>query len=243
MKTLKLNTLALKIIALVTMFIDHLSYMLHLNKAIDDSTYFVGRAIGRFAFPIYVYLLLVGFYKTKDRKRYGLRLFLFALLSEIPFDYLHIGKWIDYSYQNVFWELLAIFFVYICLDKIDSQKWNLFFKWFVRVVILIGVGFWCKVLGFDYGWFGIAVGFTFYMAYKSYKSKTKFGFKMLLGLGLSLAFFMLENPLELMILWEIPLLLICDTDIKVQQPKIVKFGFYAFYPIHLFILGLLTVGR
>lgn len=232
--------MTLKIIALITMTIDHLSYVLERQGMMDGITYYIGRGIGRFAFPIYVYLLLIGFYKTHSRIQYGLRLFLFSVLSEFSFNYFHTGKFWDTARQNVFFELFAIFFLYYIFFKTDEQKnWHVLFQGLIKAVTILAFGFWTTVLRFDYSYFGIALGVIFYLAYPVRKNKTICGFIMLLGMFLILPFYMWKNPLELLVLWEIPLLLFCNTDKKVQQPKIVKYGFYFYYPIHLLLLGVI----
>ena len=93
---------ALKCIALVTMIIDHSTYVL-LTKG--THVYTVLRAVGRFAFPIYCFLITEGFLHTRDRKKYGFRLFLFALISEIPWNLMNSGA-LKYAKQNVFFTLL-----------------------------------------------------------------------------------------------------------------------------------------
>jgi len=74
-----LSNSKLKIIALIAMTIDHVGYTLYPNLVIL-------RIIGRVAFPIYCFLLVEGFRYTSSRKRYFIRLLVFALISEIPFD-------------------------------------------------------------------------------------------------------------------------------------------------------------
>ena len=101
----------LKIIALVTMLIDHTGAVVLWRVILtlsNGGTVFDGRwqpeigtlldiynamrLIGRIAFPIYCFLLVEGFQRTRNRWKYALRLFLFALASEIPFDFT-VNSW------------------------------------------------------------------------------------------------------------------------------------------------------
>lgn len=76
-----LSSFHLKLIALSCMIIDHIGVIL-LNYRVDMLNY-----IGRIAFPIYAFLVAEGCRHTRDRKQYLLRLGIFALISEIPFDF------------------------------------------------------------------------------------------------------------------------------------------------------------
>ena len=112
-----LDSDALKLIAIVTMLIDHIGAAIllpagmmavnTLNSWID--IYGLSRSIGRTAFPIFVFLLVEGFFHTHSRKKYFGRLLLFALLSEIPFDMAIYGKPVYMGSQNVFWTLVIGF--------------------------------------------------------------------------------------------------------------------------------------
>ncbi len=107
----------LKLAALVTMLIDHIGAGL-LERFLSDGRVrdflvyqrILGldqllRVVGRVSFPIFCFLLVEGYIHTKSRRAYALRLFAFAILSELPFDLLFFGGWNPYS-QNVFWTLL-----------------------------------------------------------------------------------------------------------------------------------------
>ena len=109
----------LKFIAIITMFIDHAAAtvvraMMNLPSIHDNmdlyrqfsSIYSVMRDIGRIAFPIFCFLLVEGFLHTKNIKKYVSRMFLFALISEIPFDFALKPSWYYPSKQNVYWTLL-----------------------------------------------------------------------------------------------------------------------------------------
>lgn len=109
----------LKLIAVITMFIDHTgatvlrtilrhpsvssSQTLH---AFWQTVYNCSRSIGRFAFPIFCFLIVEGFQHTRNAGKYALRLLLFALLSEIPFDLALKGSWYYPAKQNVYFTLL-----------------------------------------------------------------------------------------------------------------------------------------
>jgi len=120
-----------KIIAVVTMLIDHLAAAV-LTRMVIERGYFtmvayssmsqirawmaengllyygmmLMRLIGRLGFPIFCFLLVEGFQKTRNIKKYAFRLGLFALISEVPFDLAFAGRAWYSGYQNVYFTLL-----------------------------------------------------------------------------------------------------------------------------------------
>ncbi len=111
LKNIRLSGSDLKIIAVIAMFLDHLAATVLVrclvtgvfwDQAAWYEVYQVMRNIGRVAFPIYCFLLVEGFIHTSDRRKYALRLFLFALISEIPFDLAFNAQVLEFGYQNVF---------------------------------------------------------------------------------------------------------------------------------------------
>lgn len=106
----------LKNAAYVSMFIDHFFAIVFLNymslHPVDGAwdpklvpIYRAGRAVGRIAFILFAFLIVEGFHLTRSRARFLLRLFLFALLSEIPFDLAFSGNLFDWEGQNIYWTL------------------------------------------------------------------------------------------------------------------------------------------
>jgi hypothetical protein len=69
----------LKIIAVVTMVLDHIKY------AVPVTDCFVTKYFGRISFPIFAFLISEGLIHTKNRKKYFLRMLIFACISQIPF--------------------------------------------------------------------------------------------------------------------------------------------------------------
>ena len=97
MKVKRLSQEALKLIACITMLIDHIGISIVPH---EEALYYVCRCIGRLAFPIYCFLLVEGMQRTRDPVKYILRLGFAALLAELPFDIFHKGG-INWAGQSV----------------------------------------------------------------------------------------------------------------------------------------------
>ena len=121
-----LSNSVLKCIALISMLIDHVaSVLLRGDQTVlialfgkQLTLYALMRFIGRIAFPIYAFLIVEGFVHTRNRKSYGIRLLVFALISEIPWDLEHTGSFFSWT-QNVFFTL---FLGYLGLCLIEKLK-------------------------------------------------------------------------------------------------------------------------
>ena len=115
-----LDASVLKYIAVVTMLIDHAALCLIYNMILKPAApisrgtqlyslyllYKFLRGVGRLAFPIFCFFLVEGFRYTRSRKKYALRLFLFGLISEVPFDLCSKLTFPNHMHQNVMFELL-----------------------------------------------------------------------------------------------------------------------------------------
>ena len=157
----------LKIIAYVTMLIDHIGavVLFHLlgnygnyNLSMDYNTLFetytLLRTIGRISFPIFAFGIVEGFVHTSNIKKYLVRLLIFALISEIPFDLALRGNPIFWESQNVIWTfLLGILALYF------GKKYNNQLLTLVFVFVAMALGEYLKT---DYGAYGVALMFAFY---------------------------------------------------------------------------------
>lgn len=135
LKKPRLSGSTLKILAIIIMAIDHfgavvLSQGILSNPAIraDNNLwrewytfYRITRNIGRAAFPIFCFLLVEGFMHTSNLKKYTLRLFLFALVSEIPFNLAIAGTVFSPQYQNVFFTLFIGLVVISAADRFQDK--------------------------------------------------------------------------------------------------------------------------
>lgn len=99
-----LSGLALKLLALCSMTVDHIGAVLVLPRwGFEASLAF--RYVGRLAFPIYCFLLVEGFFHTRSVPRYALRLLAFALVTEPVYDRVLYGAWFTPLYQNILFTL------------------------------------------------------------------------------------------------------------------------------------------
>ena len=79
-----MDAFTLRLIALVSMLIDHMGYCFY-PRLVSHQSYLVMRGVGRLAFPLYCFLLVNGYTHSRDRGRYLTRLCAFAAISQLPF--------------------------------------------------------------------------------------------------------------------------------------------------------------
>lgn len=91
------------------------------------------RLIGRLGFPIFCFLLVEGFQKTRDVKKYVLRMGIFALVSEIPFDLACRGRVLEFEYQNVYFTLLLGLLALCAIDWITKHEAAPAIRWVLTV--------------------------------------------------------------------------------------------------------------
>ncbi len=245
---------ALKNAAYVSMFIDHffavifLNYMnLHLvNGGWDPRLlpiYRAGRAIGRIAFILFAFLIVEGFLHTRSRARFLLRLFLFALLSEIPFDLAFSGKMIAWKSQNIYWTLF-LGVLLLTLWEYLSRYRSVLVK-MGRILIVIAFCAAAFLGATDYRFMGVLLILTFYL------TREKSGDVRVMTVGLVMFFgiwgsnliryagkytandFFLTSLREMYGLFAFLFIFLYNGEKGKQLPK--PF-YYGFYPVHLLIL-------
>ncbi len=221
-----MTVFALKWIAIVTMLIDHVGYIFMSGS----SSYLIFRSIGRLAFPIFVFFIAEGCFRTKNIHKYLLRLFAFALISELPFDYAFHGAWVYTGYQNIFFTLFFGAFSIYCFNRfLEKSKTYASFAFISPVLMAAAAEF----LHTDYGGIGVIMIFFLYYYRKSFLLQAL----ILLFGNLTLA--VLSSPIQLIgALTIIPLYLYNG-----GRGKDIKYFFYAFYPVHLLILAIINLLR
>ena len=249
----KLSGYHLKYIALFSMLLDHIGviYQSHLSQM----TYFLLRAAGRLSFPLFCFILVEGFFHTKNRKKYQQRLLIFALLSEIPYDlafhYLPagtIGSLLHshqlsfraflpaFQEQNVLFTLFLGFTAMILMENASLYRQNTFYR---NIDILIIFCCLSEVFQTDCGAAGILCIFFFYFIYKKRGNCTnlplKAGLIGTLPAALPLLTYISPFPMQIVAFADSLLLRYYSGE----KGHGWKYFFYLFYPLHLLILYLL----
>lgn len=211
---------ALKLIACVTMLIDHIGAVFIPQNPLL-------RIIGRISFPIYCFLLAEGIHHTKKPQKYGLRLLLLAVLSEIPFDLLFYGR-LTWAHQSVMVTLLLAFLMGMCMKKVQSS---------VRIAAALLFALAAELLSTDYGGLGVLTVALFLLT-RELPHRTLVQF-----LGLVLLNWLLGNgalTIQMFaILAALPIILYSGQ--KAIRGKALQWSVNLFYPVHLLVLLLLKI--
>ncbi len=209
-----MSTFSLKLIAVVAMLIDHSGKILFSNNMNM-------RMIGRLAFPIYAFMLVEGFHKTRNPKKYLLRLLAFSLISEIPFDLaLHDGILFYPDAQNVFFTLSIGLAMLIGL----KQFRNSFYLSFVTVFAACA---YAEFMHSDYSYRGILVILMFELC----RDSALFRNLSVMAIFMKIAYWFNGYA---------SIALIPISFYNGKKGPSWKYFFYSFYPLHLLILYLIN---
>ncbi len=215
----------LKLIAVISMLIDHLAYVLwddfdFFNQTVFSvSIYQIMRYLGRLAFPIFCFLIVEGYLHTKSVKKYLLRLSVFALISEIPFNLLASGEIFFISKQNVYFTLtLGVLAIWL-FEKANNH----FYKFCVLGLALAAA----YVLHSDYGFNGVFLIILIYILRK------------IPSVQALASYFVLPASAKLWAFAAFIPINMYNGERGFIKSKALKLGFYIFYPLHILIIVLI----
>ncbi len=238
----ELSAAALHIIAMALMLMDHL--WATLLPAQDWLT-----CAGRLAFPIFAFMAVEGYFHTRNLKRYALRLLLFALLSEVPFDLMYGGTWFYPVHQNVIWTLLlGILGIHLMETVRKKQKTGLYL---LVSALVVAAGALLGTLGMvDYYGAGVLTVFAFYffrerkwwcllgqLAALYWLNVVVLGGQMYPVTVFGREIELCEQGLALLAL--VPIWLYRGR--QGHHSKAFQYACYAFYPAHMLVLALPTM--
>lgn len=239
-KRFDLSAAALHILAMALMLCDHL--WATLLPAQEWLT-----CVGRLAFPMFAFMAVEGYFHTRSFKRYALRMLVFALLSEIPFDLMYGGTWFYPVHQNVIWTLLIGLLGIRAMEAVREKG-----KLWLYVLTCVGVTALGAALGtlgmVDYYGAGVLTVFVFYFFHGREWWKL---------LGQILALYWINVR---MLGGQVYPMTILGMDVELSQQglalfalvpiwlyrgrqghhsKAFQYACYAFYPVHMLILALI----
>lgn len=238
----ELTSTALHILAMAFMLLDHLW-----GTIISGNDWMT--CVGRLAFPIFAFMIVEGYLHTRSLKKYVLRMLIFAIISEIPFN-LAIGGGFFYPvHQNVLWTFLIAIGL-IRLNELARERGKVWLRVFVGIgTVVLGyiVGL---VTMIDYYHVGVLTVLVFYF-FRERKWWCYLGqlvcllymnFEMIGGFGyvfelFGREFFFVQQGLAVLAL--IPIWLYRGR--QGYHSKVLKYVYYGFYPAHLFLLW--VIGR
>ena len=228
MKNKGISQEVLKLIACITMFIDHFGHAIvpHLPVPYMVELYYACRVIGRIAFPIYCFLLVEGMQKTRNPYKYILRLAIGILLAELPFDILFEGG-ISWEAQSVMVTLTLGAVMILCMEKTEKD--------WLKLLLAVPFAIVAELAKSDYGGWGIAMIAVFTLFDKA--SNQIVGLLLVNYLMDSVPVPFLGVKLPIQLYAAVAMLPISFySGRKLNYSRVLQWGFYLFYPLHLLLL-------
>lgn len=239
MKVKGLSANQLKLIAILAMLIDHIAVLFVDTQSLMGQ---VMHIIGRLTMPIMCYFIAEGYYKTRNVRKYAIRLLVFALVSYYPFFWfatgtppISFGENIIIESQIIMNTLFVLFIGLIALTVWENKQLNLF----IRIPSMIIL---CMIASIgDWGYIPVLWILIFGIYHKDFR-------KQMIGFGVVGIFLIIKSTIQALdtgvwwqqlyqmgILLVIPLL--AEYNGMLGKCEKIKWGFYIFYPLHLLILA------
>ena len=232
----KVTAFFLKIIATISMFIDHFAFAS--RTMLSSEVYRNLRHIGRVGFPIYCFLLVEGYKHTSSKSRYLVSLIILAVISEYPYD----TFFYSWEQRQFGMNVVVTLATGLCLIWVSETFLAAYSK--RKAELLSFCAFICASLmaervNMTYGWFGI---FLIYLIYVFDKIKCVKIPK--LWSAFAIMMWCILYDIDAKRLVEIYGILSCIPIMAYYgdkggigiNPKLEKWAFYLFYPLHLIVL-------
>ena len=219
-----MSSFVLKIIAVISMLIDHSGYLIF--NGFSFMNY-----IGRLAFPIFAFLITEGYIHTSNLKKYFCRLLLFAVISQIPYM-LFIGTITNDFSLNILFTLALGLLAITVYNKFKNKSLGILFVALCSVL--------AHFLHFDYGWFAVTIIFIFYI-FKNEKKYMNILFVITTFINYFYYFAKTLRTEHLLIFLFCSLSLIPINFYNGKKGKNIKYFLYIFYPLHLIVLYLIKL--
>ena len=235
-----MNSFIIKIIAMITMLIDH-------SIKASESRSVLMYALGRIAFPLFAFQTTIGYEKTRSVKKYLIRLLVFAIISQISFSLYNIiiiGS-NGFELNVIFTMILGIISMYIYDIKIEpkiriSQK---VLTNIIKFILIANILMLAQLIKVDYKAYGVFLILFIHIFY-NHKNKIWFiiGYILLVIAKFTISYYgtvPVQYYIGLLIGGLLPLIIMLLYNGK--KGKSLKYLFYVFYPVHLAIIVLIKL--
>ncbi|MCM3783045.1 conjugal transfer protein TraX [Neobacillus mesonae] len=179
------------------------------------------RIIGRIAFPVYAFSIFLGYIHTRNVKRYTFRLFIIAIISQVPFMLAF-----NQATLNVVWTLLASLLVLQALDKVKNA--------FVSILIVIAAGLIMEVSTMDYGIYGLLLVLIY---------RYTEGYVMVFAHLLLNIVDLVQSQIQIWSTFSTVFIAFALHKGVSFRSTVPRWLWTSFYPLHLAIIGILRVYR
>lgn len=233
----KLNSNHLKMIAITAMTIDHFAHLLYPGFPVNPLAIFL-HIIGRLTAPIMWFFICEGYHYTRDRKKYALRLFVFAIISHFAHNFAFGINFIPFR-TGIFNQTSVMYPLFIAVLVLWLQDADMMKEWLKRVIIFVLI--WSA---FPADWSCIAVLAILGM-YRNRGNLKRQMFSMMIWVIVYaiVSFFFVDRVygiIQPFVILVYPLLK--QYNGERGNAKWTKWLFYIYYPAHLVVLGILRIA-
>lgn len=215
---LKINQNVLKIIAIIAMTIDHVAFAFIPCFRISNV---ILRIIGRITFPILIYCVVEGYKNTKSLKKYAIRLLIFALISQIPYELVISSD----NLNPIFSMLISL--IFLMVYNLDINK-------ILKVIAILIISYLSTFV--SYGAFTLVLTFVFFLSYKN-KMYLNISYLFIFMIEISNTFYNdLYKTFIVKLGLLLPLVLLNMYSNERKPNKFLKYAIYIYYPLHLLII-------
>lgn len=233
-----INRTALKIIALISMTIDHFGFIFFPHL-------YIFRYIGRLAMPLFAFMIAEGCYYTKNRLKYFLSIFILGLICFLAYLIVLQQLFINILLVFSFSILLIYLYDYIKKSFYDEHNHKIFkilssiFLFLLLIALIIFLAYSKNItnnafnITMDYSIFGILISFMSYICFKNkWLRLILFSIAVLIS-SLYFELYIHSSNCQFYSMLAIPVLLLYNGKKGKHE---LKYFFYLYYPLHLVIL-------
>ena len=234
---IRMTSNKLKIIAIITMIIDHIGY--YFNFLFNIEVYVILRAIGRIAMPIFTFLIVEGYFHTKDLRKYIYRISIIAIITQSIFIIIE-GIFKENSYNisgtlNILFSFINLLVLFKLFENIIIKN-NIISK-FIFTIYILAIYLLYKHIEFDYGLYVIIIGTIMYISKKYIKDDIISNGIIIVSI---LIYSCYRSSIYFFTILAIPFILLYNNKLG-KKNNILKYTFYVIFPVQHLLLYVISM--